>query len=94
MEIRLLQYFINWKESIETRSGKFSQNAISKMFISWQIFEGIQISVYSIIEAVKFLISGGIQFVLTERFCQDPAEEYFGNQRRHDRRCDNIDFWL
>ena len=44
LENDLLQYFINWKESIETRSGKFTQNSKSKMFISWQTFEGIQIT--------------------------------------------------
>ena len=92
LENDLLQYFINWEEIIENRSGKFTQNAKSKMLISWQIFESIQISVYSIIETVKFLISEGMEFVLTERFCQNPAEEYFGNQRGHGRHSDNPNF--
>ena len=61
------------------------------MFLSWQTSEGIQITVYSIIEAVKFLILEGMEFVLTERFCQDPVEEYFGNQRGLGRRSDNPD---
>ena len=30
-------------------------------------------------------------FVLTERFCQDILEEYFGNQRAQGRRSDNPD---
>ena len=29
-----------------------------------------------------------MEYVLTERFCQDPVEEYFGDQSR---RCDNPD---
>ena len=32
-----------------------------------------------------------MEFVLTERFCQDPVEEYFGNQRKLGRRRDNPD---
>ena len=32
-----------------------------------------------------------MEFVLTERFCQDPVEEYFGNQRGLGRRSDNPD---
>ena len=65
--------------------------ARSKMFISWQTFEGLQITTHSIIDATKFLLSEGMEFVLTERFCQDPVEEYFGNQRKFGRRCDNPD---
>ena len=53
--------------------------------------EGILITTYSVIEAVKFLINEGFEKVLTERFCQDPVEEYFGNQRNLGRRCDNPD---
>ena len=33
----------------------------------------------------------GMQYVLTERFCQDSVEEYFGNQRKFGRRSDNPD---
>ena len=91
LENDLLQYFINWKESTETRNGNFTQNAKNKMFISWQTFDGLQITVYSIIEAVKFRISEGMEFDLTGRFCQDPTEEYFGNQCRLGRRSDNPD---
>ena len=61
------------------------------MFISWQTYEGLQISVFSVIEATKFVLQEGMEFVLIERFCQDPAEEYFGNQRKLGRRSDNPD---
>ena len=61
------------------------------MFISWQTYEGFQISVFSVIETTKFLLQEGMEFVLTERFCQDPAEEYFGNQRKLGRGSDNPD---
>ena len=32
-----------------------------------------------------------MEFVLSERFCQDPLEEYFGVQRQLGRRNDNPD---
>lgn len=61
------------------------------MFLSWQTYEGFQITTYSVIEATKFLLQEGMEYVLTERFCQDPIEEYFGSQRKIGRRSDNPD---
>lgn len=61
------------------------------MFISWQTYKGFKITVNSAIEATKFLLQEGMEFVLTERFCQDTIEEYFGNQRKLGRRNDNPD---
>ena len=48
-----LKYFEDWLTSIEQRPGNFSRNARSNMFISWQTFEGLKITVHSIIEAVS-----------------------------------------
>ena len=86
-----LQYLRHWKESTENRPGNFSQNARAKMFLSWQTYEGFNITVHSAIEVVRFLLEEGMEFVLTERFCQDPLEEYFGKQRQLGRRSDNPD---
>lgn len=86
-----LNYLSNWKESTDNRPGNFEQNARSRMFISWQTYEGFKITVYSVIEATKFLLEEGMEFILTERFCQDTVEEYFGNQRKLGRRSDNPD---
>lgn len=61
------------------------------MFISRQTYEGFKITVNSAIEATKFLLCEGMEFVLTERFCQDTLEEYFGSQRKLGRRNDNPD---
>ena len=47
------------------------------MFLSWQTYEGLQISAYSAVEATTFLLIEG--------------EEYFGNQRKLGRRNDNPD---
>jgi len=79
------------KENINQRPGNFTKTAIAKMFMYWQTFEGLNISVQSMIEVVQFLISEGFEYVLTERFCQDPVEEYFGCQRKLGRRSDNPD---
>ena len=45
---------------------------------------------YSVVEETKFLLNEGVEYGLTERFCQAPAEEYFGSQRKLGR-CDNPD---
>ena len=88
--VDFLNYLKNWKESTDNRQGNFTQNARSRIFISWQTYERFQISVFSVIEATKFLLQEGMEFVLTERFCQDP-EEYFGNQLKLGRRSENCD---
>ena len=49
-----LEYFRLWKESIEERPGNFTRNAKSRMFISWQTFEGLQVTVHSFKEVVNF----------------------------------------
>ena len=85
----LLKFFEDWLTTIEQRPGNFSRNACSNMFISWQTFEGLKITVHSIIEAVKFLLQHHVKYVLTERFCQDPLENYFGQQRAVGPRKDN-----
>ena len=84
-----MKYFEDWLLSIEQRPGNFSRNARSNMFISWQTFEGLKITVHLIIEAVKFLLQHHVKYVLTERFCQDPLENYFGQQGVIDARKDN-----
>ena len=67
----------------------FTQNARDRMFLSWQTFQGIQISAYSVIEITKYLLQNGAAFVLTEKFNQDVLEEYFGRQWALGRRNDN-----
>ena len=86
-----LDYLRLWKESTENRAGNFTQNARARMFLSWQTYEGFKLTVFSAIEATKFLLQEGMEYVLTERFCQDPLEEYFGKQRQLRRRSDNPD---
>ena len=56
------------------------------------MFEGLKITVQSTIEAVKFLLQHHVKYVLTERFCQDPLENYFGQQSAIGARKDNPSF--
>ena len=88
-----IKYLRDWKASISNRPGEFSKTEKAKMFLSQQTYEGLIISSKSLIECVRFLLSEGMECVLTERFCQDPVEEYFGAQRKLGRRSENPDFY-
>ena len=85
----LLQYFEQWKISINNRTGNFTTEEKSKMFISWQTYEGIKITVYSTVELIKFLLSSGVPYVLSGKFSQDALENYNGRQRALGCRKDN-----
>ena len=77
-----LQYFKDWQQSIDQCPGNFDQSARKSMFISWQTYEGLKITVNSIIECLQFLRRNNDNtYILTERFCQDPLKNYFGRQR-------------
>ena len=87
-----MEYLDTWKESITDRNDQeYTQTEKAKMYLSHQTDEGLRITSRSLIEATKFLLREGFQFVLTERFCQDVVEEYFGRQRAMGRRDDNPD---
>ena len=73
-----LNHFSEWKKSVEGREGNFTTADRSRMFIAWQTNEALQITTYSVINLVKYLLQHGVQYVLTERLCQDPLENYFG----------------
>ena len=59
------------------------------MFISSETYEGLKITALSVIELVKVLIMHKVSYVLTETFCQDPLENYFGKQCSSGARKDN-----
>ena len=87
---KFLPYLKNWKESIESREGNFLKKDKNNMFISHQTYEGLLITVHSVIEAVRYLLKvPGIEFVMTERFNQDVLEENFGRHRCIGRRNEN-----
>ena len=84
-----LQYFEDWRISIENRNSNYTKKEKNKMFISRETYEGLKISVNSIIELIKFLLQHQIKYVLTARFNQDCLENYFGRQRSSGARKDN-----
>ena len=77
---QFLKYFEDWLGSLEERTGAYTKFEEQKMFISSQTYKGLKITVHSVIELVKFLITDKVLYLLTEKFCQDPLENYFGNQ--------------
>ena len=67
----ILKYFADWKEEISKREGftpdqmarmvqTFIPDQMARMFISVQTYEGLQISVKSLIECTKFLLENGV----------------------------------
>ena len=76
-----LKFLDDWKASIQVRQGPFSPTEQEKMFLSNQTYKGFKISVNSHVEAIKFLLSEGFSYVLTERLMQDVIEDYFGHRR-------------
>ena len=85
-----LGYFKKWQQSIDTRPGNFTKSAKEKMFISRQTYAGLKITTHSIVECTRYLLRNKVcSYVLTEKFCQDPLENYFGRQRALGARKDN-----
>ena len=84
-----IPYLRRWKESIENREGNFSKKDRGNMFLSYQTFEGLLITVSSVVESVKYLLRAGVKFVLTDHVNQDPLEIFFGQHRVIGRRNDN-----
>lgn len=86
-----LLYLEEWKQSIEDRpdSKDLTQTQKNNMFLSLPTYEGIKMSVYSLKELVPYLLNHGFEYVLSEKFCQDDLEDYFGRQRAIGRRKDN-----
>ena len=86
----LSNYLKLWKDLIEERNdANYNDNAKSRMFISWQSYEGLEITVFSFKEVCKFLLQQGIPYILSKRFYQDDLENYFGKQQAIGEMCDN-----
>ncbi|XP_066926583.1 uncharacterized protein [Clytia hemisphaerica] len=52
-------------------------------------YNGIKISITSLKEIIPYLLANGFDYILTEKFCQDNIENYFGRQRAIGHRKDN-----
>ena len=85
-----LKYLEDWRSSVAKRNDhSYTATQREKMFLSRQTYEGFKITGHSHIAAIKFLLSEGFSYVLSERFMQDVVEDYFGHQRTVRGRSDN-----
>ena len=65
-----IEYFESWKASIDNRTGNLTKQAKSNMFLAWQTYEGLLITVNLFVEATRYLLKeGGVSYILSERFC-------------------------
>ena len=78
---QFLEYLRLWKVSTDDRPGNFSQPARSNMVLSRQTYQGIEISILSLKEAISYLLRNGFSYVLSGKFCQDDLENFFGFQQ-------------
>ena len=84
-----LEYLALWKQPMLQRQGNFRQRDRDAMFLPWQSYEGLQMSVLLLKAFVPYLLNNGMKYVLSEKFCQDDIENYFGKQRAIGRRKDS-----
>ena len=52
-----LPYFSKWKKSLADRPGNFTPADKSRMFISWQTHEALNVTTSSIIDITKYLLN-------------------------------------
>ncbi|XP_071476835.1 uncharacterized protein [Diadema antillarum] len=63
-----------------------------KLCLSKATLDGLRLTVRSFVQLAKeLLLEDGVEFVLSEKFSQDPLEEYFSRQRGVGGRFDNPD---
>lgn len=66
---------------MRARPGNFTATDRAKVFLSHQTYKGLIMTIISFKEATKYLLDNGIDFVLSNKFCQDPLEARFGMYR-------------
>ncbi|CAC5389786.1 THAP9 [Mytilus coruscus] len=81
LRVDFIKYFDSWEQSVMQRAGNFTRKQRKGMLLSHQTLTGFKISVFSIVDCVKFLLESGAKFVLTHHFNQDPLEQHFGHYR-------------
>ena len=87
--LRNLSSIFEWKQCVSSHPGVWSEDSREKMCLSLQTCEGLKISAFSHVEAIRFLLSQGFQYVLSEQFMQDVLKDYFGHQCSKGARSDN-----
>lgn len=74
----VLQFFQDWKLSVENREGVFTEEEKERMTISSQSYESLHITIFGFCGAVKFLLDCGAPSIDAKKFNQDKLEQYFG----------------
>ncbi|XP_033111492.1 uncharacterized protein LOC117112515 [Anneissia japonica] len=84
-----LAFLNEWeKEAMETKGIKNSDKL--KMCLSHQTLRSLQMTVKSFVSLTKELLQDtSVAYILSEKFSQDPLEEYFSKQRSAGGRNDN-----
>ncbi|XP_066916112.1 uncharacterized protein [Clytia hemisphaerica] len=89
LETNFLKFLNDWQAEIKAIPDVDDKRKL-RMCLSPQTLTGLRITVHSTIRLIPILLKEpGIEFVLTDRFNQDPIEEHFGKQRARLGGCDN-----
>lgn len=98
--IWLKDVFLKWLEKWESgihaaqesvpKNHRLNKSEQNKMFISAQTFEGLKVSIYSLVDLTKYLFSQGADKLYTINLNQDPLESYFGFVRTSQVRYGNV----
>ncbi|XP_070575429.1 uncharacterized protein [Ptychodera flava] len=76
-----LGFLDEWETECLTRPN-LPMSEKRKMCLSRETLEGYRITVHSFVDLAKELLAlDGVVFLLSEKFTQDPLEEYFSRQR-------------
>ncbi|XP_041476452.1 uncharacterized protein LOC121424753 isoform X2 [Lytechinus variegatus] len=76
-----LKYISDWEESIAS-TPNLKAIERERRCISKETRDGLRITVNSFVALTKeLLVEDGVEYVLSEKFSQDPIEEYFSKQR-------------
>lgn len=82
LEEEFLENFLNRWENQANNTAGLTLEEKSKLYLSKQTMFGWKITVRSFVALTKLLLQqDGVQFVLSERFSQDPLEQHFSKQR-------------
>ncbi|KAK3919896.1 Growth factor receptor-bound protein 14 [Frankliniella fusca] len=83
LENDFLGFFEEWKRDILSRPGIFTDSYRSRMIVSHQALGAIQITVKSIVSAIRYMLSEAkAPSVGPRKFNQDPLEQYFSSVRK------------
>ena len=82
-------YFEQWNVEVENRPGNFGRREKGCMMLSHQTLAGFKITIKSVVEKVRYLLTHGLDHVFTNSFNQDPLEQHFGHYRHKGGSSDN-----